>query len=267
MDWVTNEPEVLAALIAGVAGFLLATYKILSDRREKSQERRRSARAELDRYREPLLSAVDELGNRIDNIRKKEFLHYYLDTERAQSALRSTSFRIAQYFAWTEILFGASGQHRFAADKRTRAVNAKLGWVGATFAKDSLDRKHRGQAASSRLMLWREEQRAIGEQMRKPGSTLACVGYSTFVKNYDDCYSQWFATFEAELTAMFGPTEPQPDSERLDWLQGILARLLVQLDIDKSVVTFKDRKVEEPEWAKEGRYPPPEKYGDELKKK
>jgi hypothetical protein len=171
MDWVTNEPEVLAALIAGVAGFVLATYKILSDRREKSQERRRSARAELDRYREPLLSAVDELGNRIDNIRKKEFLHYDLDTERAQSALRSTSFRIAQYFAWTEILFGASGQHRFAADKRTRAVNAKLGWVGATFAKDSLDRKNRGQAASSRLMLWREEQRAIGEQMRKPGST------------------------------------------------------------------------------------------------
>jgi hypothetical protein len=49
---------------------------------------------------------------------------------------------------------------------------------------------------------------------------------------------------------MFGPTEPQPDSERLNWLQGILARLLVQLDIDESVVTFKNRKVEEPEWAR-----------------
>jgi hypothetical protein len=259
------EPPVLAALVTGIAGVLLATGKILWDQREKSQERRRSARAELNRYREPLLSAVDELGNRIDNIRNKNYLRYYLKTERRQTALRTTSFRIAQYFAWTEILYGDSGQYRFAADKETHAVNANLGWVAATFTNDDLDQEKSGQAASSRLMLWREEQRGIGELMRKPGSSPACVGYSTFVKNYDNHYSEWFKRFEAELESMFLPTEPKPDSQRLTLLQGVLAELLVNLDIDKAVVTLKEGKVEKPEWAQPCRYPEPEQYRKDLK--
>ena len=273
MDWVTEQPEVVAALIAGVAGLVLAIVNFFFGSREKLQERRRSARAELDRYREPLLSAVDELGNRIDNIRNKKFLSYYLKSGRQQSALRSTSFRIAQYFAWTEILFGASGQYRFAADVKTRDVNNKLGWVASTFADDRLDRKDLHRAASSRLMLWREEQRGIGELMRKPDSTPACVGYSTFVKDYDDRYLQWFERFEAELKEIFSPPEPEfklePDSERLNLLHGILVELLKELDIEKSVIRFKDKtqEIEKPTWAQKSQYIPPDQYWKVLEKK
>ena len=118
----------------------------------EKQERRLTARAELERYRHPLLSAVDDLGNRIDNIRKKKYLSYYLESNRREAAIRSTSFRIGQYFAWTEILYGDSGQYRFALEPSTKSVIDTLGWVGSTFANDQLDQTGDGPK-SSRLML------------------------------------------------------------------------------------------------------------------
>jgi hypothetical protein len=47
------------------------------------------------------------------------------------------------------------------------------------------------------------------------------------------------------------------ESERLNLLQGVLAKLLMELDIDKSVVKIKDEKVEEPRWVQPDRYPTP----------
>jgi hypothetical protein len=259
-------PEVAAAIVAGVVSLLVTFGKVAWDGRAKRQERRLTAQAELNRYREPLLSAVAELGDRIDNIRNKNFLSFYLrNTERRQTALRSTSFRIAQYFAWKEILYAASGQYRLAANEETKGVDDKLGWVASTFATDAFDRENGSDAGSSRLMLWREEQRGIGELMRQSGDTPACVGYSEFVKNYDNHYSDWFVRFECELKSMFSPTESKPDSQRLNMLQGVLAELLLKLDTNQSVVKMEEGKVTEPKWARQCRYPEPNQYSEDVK--
>jgi hypothetical protein len=124
-------------------------------------------------------------------------------------------------------------------------------------------------------MLWREEQRAIGELMRKTGGT-GCVGYSTFINNYDRAYSVWFQRFAGQLQSMFSldktgwsaalSDEPGTDSERLALLQGILAMLLIELDINKSVVNLgADGELAEPGWARQSNYPEPTKYQAQLK--
>src|SRR5512144_2418007 len=170
---------VVAAIVAGVVSILVATGKAGWDARQRKQERGVATRAKLDRYREPLLGAVDELGNRIDNIRNKRFF-VYLGTDRRNLALRSTLFRIGEYFAWVEILYGTSGQYRFTLDEKTKEVASKIRLAGATFASDKHDQVVPTDFRTTRLMLWREEQRAIGEVMRIRGRDPGCIGFDAF---------------------------------------------------------------------------------------
>ncbi len=70
---------------------------------------------------------------------------------------------------------------------------ALLAMIGSTLATDQF----RG------FMLWREEQRAIGELMaRSPGTDAdQGAGYSDFVLRYDDTFRTWFAPFTQDLTS------------------------------------------------------------------
>jgi hypothetical protein len=53
---------VVAAIVAGIVSLLATFGKIVWDATEKKQDRRLAAREKLDRYREPLLTAADDLG-------------------------------------------------------------------------------------------------------------------------------------------------------------------------------------------------------------
>jgi hypothetical protein len=249
---------VLVALIASLASVFIAVGNIYWTARQKKEERQATVRAELDRYRQPLLSAVYEIGNRIDIIRNHGFFFYLGMEDRHEQALLSTLFRFAQYFAWTEILYGHSGYLLFAANKDTRAISDTLGWIASTLADDRYDRMVPGDFTTSQLMIWREEQRAIGELMRQGSNVPACVGYSSFVNNYEDHYAKWFATFASQLERTFSPqrTEKTHGSQMLDQLQGLMAKLFVELDTGKALTEFgADGKVTKPRWAQPGRYP------------
>jgi hypothetical protein len=88
---------VIAALVAGIVSLVVTFGKIAWDARQAKRERRLAARERLDRYRAPLLAAVDDLGRRVNNIRNDGFLAY-LDIEgRRNMAVHSTLFRLAQY--------------------------------------------------------------------------------------------------------------------------------------------------------------------------
>jgi hypothetical protein len=97
-------------LISSFASIVVASFSAVwtawLQRRLAAEERSVGAKAELDRYREPLLFAANELGDRIDNIRNKEVLSYLgaLD-HRRELALHSTLFRFGQYFARLELLY------------------------------------------------------------------------------------------------------------------------------------------------------------------
>jgi hypothetical protein len=218
---------VVALITAGVSLFL-SVGKIAWDAREKRQERILAAREKLDRYRAPLLAAVDDLGRCLNNIRTQSFLAYLNTDDRRETALHSTRFRVAQYLGWTEIVYGYADRLRFEKDDDTKKVAAMIGEVGSILATDIYDRTDEAEFWTSQLMLWRDEQRAIGELMRQDGEEPRCISFDSFVTNYDKSFAKWFATFARDLES-----ESVADSERLRLLQKELARLARALDVDK----------------------------------
>jgi hypothetical protein len=184
-----------------------------------------------------LFGAADELGNRIGNIRTQNFFYYLrAEDDRATIALRSTLFRFGQYFTWAEIY---REYLRLNPDRDPGEVPKTLGWNTATLASDGL---------GPQLMLWREEQSAIADEMRKTGPIPECIGFSSFSADYETLYAPWFQRFEKDLMSMYSPPR-SADSERLAKVQAILARLIVQLDVEKALVKYRDGRVISPRWA------------------
>jgi hypothetical protein len=242
------EPPVWAALITASVSLVLAVGKIVWDWRQKKHERRLAAREKLDKYRAPLLAAVDDLGRRINNIRNDNFLAY-LDSDRGERARLSTLFRFAQYFGWTEIIYGYSDRLRFENDAATKTVTGMLGDIGWVLSFDQFDRTDKDDFTTSQFMLWREEQRAIGELMRQDGDELRCISFDSFADSYDKCFSKWFATFERDVEI-----ESAPKSERLTRLQRVLAQLVQELDVDKVLVELdQSGQLARPRWAQSSR--------------
>ena len=85
------------------------------------------------------------------------------------------------------------------------------------FATDSLD--------NPELMLWREEQRAIGGLMQESGESSKILGFESFVEVYEDRFSGWFTTVAKALQS-----QVVGGSKRLQILEQNLAGLVVQLD-------------------------------------
>jgi hypothetical protein len=221
------------ALIAAVAAIFAAIPTALVTARnqaktlaaqaeEKREQRLHDAKAELDRYREPLREAARDLAHRIGNIRRTDSLHGYLsgpDENRQQIVLLGTCFRLARFWGVLEVLYNNISIEHFEAAASTKSVGNLLTKIGRTFASDSF---------GPRFMVWREEQRAIGELMLNPeprGVMSHCIGFATFAKNYDEIFSNWFASIEEALRS----ADVQAD-RRLADLQNLLQQLVEQLD-------------------------------------
>jgi hypothetical protein len=190
-----------------------------------------------------MFGAADEIGNRIGNIRTQGFFYYLNNDDRRAITLRTTLFRFGQYFTWAEIY----REHlRLNPDKvshlkaDTEAISNTLGWITATFASDRM---------GTQLMLWREEQSAIADSMRTTGPTPGCIGFAFFSSGYEGRYVEWFRRFEIDLDAA------SADSERLATVQALLARLIVQLDVEKALVKYEDGEIIAPGWARPGELP------------
>ena len=236
---------VVSAVVAGAVSLVVTFGKIAWDGRQKKQERQLAAREKLDRYREPLLTAADGLGSRVNNIRHDGFLSYLNVPERQRTALLGMLFRFAQLFGWTEILYGTFDRLRFETDASTKAVADALRDIGRLLAVDRVDRTDPADPTTTQLMIWREEQRAIGELMRVDSDPPRCLSFDSFTRQYDQHFSPWFATFAGQLDPV-----STPSSERLAELQRLLADLVRELDVD-SIVLRADGAGEliEPRWA------------------
>ena len=229
---LTGGGALLVALISGGLALLgvgrsskaqrdVEMWKHSLGQEAKQQDRQTAANAVLDRYRKPLLVAADDLGHRVNNIRLDGFFEWYLvgQDRRRQLALRTTLFRFAKYFGWIELLDRQVTYLDFEDVADTKAVSLALRDVGVKFASDK-----RGTS----LMLWREEQRAIGGLMQQPGDPPGIMGFEAFDQSYDDRFSDWFAAFAEDLQG-----EGVESSERLAELQENLAALVMKLDPER----------------------------------
>jgi hypothetical protein len=221
------EPQVWVALITALAGLAVAVASILlqqrAARQTKTEERRSQAKAVLDRYRGPLLTAAWELGDRIDNIRHRAFSSFAAEGSGRESATKLTTlFRFAQYFGWREVLRREVQLLRYEAEESTRRVANLISDTNWAFATDKLDRK--------RAMIWSEEQRAIGELMilEDKARSTDCLGYAAFVEGYDVRFSRWMDKLAEDVLS-----SDAPKSDRLRLLQWALCGLVHQLDEEK----------------------------------
>ncbi|MCM3883246.1 hypothetical protein [Frankia sp. R82] len=272
---------IVAALITSVAsvavsvgasvwtrrqGIELERMRYESERSARDHEKRSAAKAELDRYREPLLLAVVDLGARLHTIREGG-LHAYLGStqRRGRLAVLGTVYCVARYFGTLEILYSRLALLRFDSAADTRLVAALLADIGRVFSADQFDDEAPSAAgadengppagasslrkaelsAGSRFMLWREEQRAIGELMRGPeAAATVCVGFAYFHDHYDEQFASWLDPFVEALRSPHAA-----GSERLARLQTLLALLVTQLDEDGGYSLTVDGTTVAPEWA------------------
>jgi hypothetical protein len=182
-------------------------------------DRSLDAEAILHRYREPLSGAAYDLQSRLYNILKLDFFSKFAleGHSRNEDAIRTTLFRIAQYFGWTEILRREIVFLSFPDEEEetTRRVAGLQAQIAQAFLTDRY---------GSALMIWADEQRALGERMivEEHGKVL-CMGYARFRDRCDDVFGDWRERVELELR------DPQA-LRRLRILQHLLCELVETLD-------------------------------------
>lgn len=225
------DTAVIVAIVTAVASLVVAvTNSVLARRRdvrlatlEHELRAAESAEATLERYRGPLLAAAFDLQDRLDNIvnPERDLLAGYggRRNPRRDEAVKTTLYRIGQYLCWVEIVRRDRQFLTFQEPEDTRAVADLLGRVGRILADDRYGQE---------FMLWREEQRAIGERMIEEGDLTTCVGYATFVESYPQTYARWFDRFGGTLSR-----EAAMTSTRLHDLRDALRLLVELLDPDQ----------------------------------
>jgi hypothetical protein len=165
-----------------------------------------------------LLDAAWDLGHRIDILR-----NYRPSTGAGAGSLpddliRSTSFRLAQYLAWHEVLRRKVQFLQYSATSETRSTFDCLETVRRVLTSDEVD---------PRFHVSREEQRAIGECMITADGE-GCIGYDEFTRVFDDRFAHWLRPFAQALAS------PEASSDRrLGMLQTALAALADRLDQER----------------------------------
>lgn len=181
----------------------------------------RDLRAEevLARYREPLAAAAFDLQSRLYNILCLNFFGKFGgDHERCEIAENTTLFRLAQYLGWTEILRRDIQFLSFPEADDTRRV---------AHLQSQIRRRLLSDEYGSVMMIWGDEQRAIGEQMIvEEHDKVLCMGYARFHDEYAERFAPWCERLRRELQAQIG-------RERLRDVQHLLCELVETLDAQR----------------------------------
>jgi hypothetical protein len=194
------------------------TSDLEAERHERVALLDRDLRAEdvLARYREPLAAGAFDLQSRCYNILRLNFFGKFgTGQERFPEAQMTTLFRFAQYFGWTEILRRDIQFLSFPEADDTRRV-AQL--------QSSIARRLASSEDDAPLMIWADEQRAIGERMIvQEHDTVLCMGYARFCDEYDARFGSLCRRLLADLL------DPS-SARRLRGVQHLLCELIEMLD-------------------------------------
>lgn len=213
------------ALIGIAAALVGGALSLWGQFRLASAAAGRDAEAVLARYREPLVTAAFELQGRLYNILTFRFLEKYLahgDEAQRTYAVQNTLYVVAQYFGWSEILRREIQFLSFSDSRRSRAVADRQRRVIELFQSDDPEL---GRA----FLIWRGEQRAIGEQMiHEHNGRVECLGYAAFLNTGDGDVRRWFTRLESELSEL--AADGNAPKRRLVELQHALVDLIHELD-------------------------------------
>jgi hypothetical protein len=170
-------------------------------------------------YREPLAVAAFDLQSRLYNILRLDFFGKFGGSHaRNEIALRTTLFRLAQYFGWTEILRREIQFLSFPEADHTRRVANLQSQIAKAFLSDSY-----GES----MMIWSDEQRALGELMiAEEQDKVLSMGFAAFSNRCDSDFKPWLDRLRKEL--------PQEEAQaRLRRVQQLLCELVEMLDVNR----------------------------------
>jgi hypothetical protein len=206
---VTSVVIAVIALAGSIGSSALVLYgQFYSQRREVERA--------LRLYREPLISSAYDLQSRIYNILRQDFLAYVREDRwgRGTLALDTTIFAVCQYFGWREIL----RQEIQLLEFETQEIGRLLSGITGKLGSDALGRE---------FLLWKPEQRGIGEAMiGKWRDGPSCVGYLEFSRRRAEL-APWIEGLQTDLVAL---SQGQGDTKRLEDVQDDLVYLIKALD-------------------------------------
>jgi hypothetical protein len=193
-----------------------ATLAAELHRTEALIDRELNAEDVLTRYREPLAAAAFDLQSRLFNILQLRFFSKFGgEGARRETAYRTTLFRLAQYFGWSEILRRDTQFLSFPEAEETRRVASLQAEVAKAFLSDAY-----GHA----MMIWADEQRALGEVMITDAhGKIIPMGFAAFEHECDGVLQPWLERVRSEVM--------QPEArQRLRTVQHLLCELVETLD-------------------------------------
>lgn len=230
------QTELLVALLSGAIALGSAALAIygqfnstrLANKLENlrlAEQRRLDSEKVVARYREPLARAAYDFQSRLYNILKQDLLGVYFengdDRERSYT-VNNTTFVVAQYLAWTEIIRREIQYIDLGEDEKTRKLARLQDDVYALFQNDLFDKC---------LRIFAGEQRAIGERMIIDGAKgPECMGYATFLDQLSDRADPLIEMLRTDVRNL--SSRLQGARPRLVSLQHALIDLLAFLDPD-----------------------------------
>lgn len=220
--------EVTVALITGGVAVAVALASFPLNYLIGKRARQVETRDLMARYRDPLLWAVHDLRSRIRTILDEDFLDRYLvngDDFMRPYARRHTTFVLAQYLGWVEILRRDIGFLDLGDRRSNRKIVELLSIIRRVLFAADLD---------GVLSVPTGQQRAVGELMIKgeevtPGRA-GCIGFAEFCRRLDDepRFAEWLAPIEDGIVEYAHRAARR--SERLEELNLRLSDLIDFLD-------------------------------------
>ncbi len=222
--------EVTVALITGGVAIAVSLASVPLNYLIGVRARRAQTQDLMARYRDPLLWAVHDLRSRIRTILDEEFLQRYLingDDFMRPYARRHTTFVLAQYLGWVEILRSDIGFLDLGDRRSNRKVVELLSIIRRVLFAADLD---------GIFSVPTGQQRAVGELMIKgeerAAGRVGCIGFAEFCRRLDDepAFACWLARIEEGVVGYARHAAGR--SERLEELNARLSDLIDFLDPD-----------------------------------
>ncbi len=226
---------IITITLSGLITIGGAVFNYTLNQRSKRMDEARQRQAEAERlaarYAKPLLQAAWELQGRLRNVLEGDGPERkVLNPEWTPPAdwpitheyyLKSTLYMIGQFFAWIDIM----KKEEIFLPLSNKQVNLEFQSRLEDCIRAFLDSRIAPGAA-----IFRQQQRAIGEQMSEESSkdkTLHCISYSTFVENYEqnERYRRWFEP-AVNLVLSLGDDETDPRVKRLKVVYTHLQRFI-----------------------------------------
>ena len=165
--------SLIATISLGILGFLVTRQKELWERRTEAQKL-------IEKYRDPLLLASQDLQSRLYNILDRDIRAWIKGSpEQTENLHLYTAFLMGQFLSWTYILRHETRFLKFTTDEKHKSSADLLANIREVLSTET------GDSKDVPFRLWRGQQVALGEVMTKSdGSQLCCLGYAEFCQKY-----------------------------------------------------------------------------------